>query len=134
MNAGQRARLGAYLYVAAQTDVPTISSREIADVCGLHSSQVRRDLSIIQLAGKRGVGFPSKRLAQGLALLLHDGAHGAGLVLIAGARQRIPALADLGASTGNHATGRITELITRGAFMAAEIDRMLVDELGEAAA
>ncbi len=53
------ARLPLYLRSLASlpSDRPTCSSEELAQIAGVQSAQVRKDLSLVGLRGVRGVGY-----------------------------------------------------------------------------
>lgn len=56
-------RLSAYLRYLVQLDEvgrTTVSSREISDAVGVNSAEIRRDLSLFKVVGKRGVGYNIK--------------------------------------------------------------------------
>ena len=56
------ARLPLYLRSLASlpSDRPTCSSEELAQIAGVQSAQVRKDLSLVGLRGVRGVGYGYK--------------------------------------------------------------------------
>lgn len=59
-------RLPGYLQaleVLISDDVPTVSSEELAGMCGVRSAILRRDLSHLESAGRRGVGYECAALA-----------------------------------------------------------------------
>jgi redox-sensing transcriptional repressor len=47
-----------------------VSSKDIADLLGIKSSQVRKDLSYFGEFGKRGVGYSADRLLEGVSQIL----------------------------------------------------------------
>lgn len=54
------ARLGAYAYVLLELQrngTTVVTSMEIGDTLGINPTQVRRDMSAMGFAGKRGVGY-----------------------------------------------------------------------------
>ncbi len=71
-------RLSLYLRVFSQIDVlgqATISSRELAELSGIHPAQVRKDLAHFGQFGRRGVGYPVvglKRQIRGILGLERD--------------------------------------------------------------
>ncbi len=48
----------------------TISSSEISEITGIHSDQIRKDLTYFGEFGKRGIGYPVKELITALKLIL----------------------------------------------------------------
>lgn len=88
MNAGTRARFGAYLFLAENLNEETLTSERVAELLGVNPTQVRRDLSGLgRLLGKRGRGYSSERLRDVLRRALDGDATGsAGLVAVGLAR------------------------------------------------
>lgn len=50
----------------AASTAKTITSKRISELTGINSTQIRRDLSMLQIWGKRGVGYDSATLRQEL--------------------------------------------------------------------
>ncbi len=55
-----------YLYAALHAPCDRITSAEIGQTVGINSTQVRRDLAMLRIKGRRGVGYDALELAAAL--------------------------------------------------------------------
>ena len=55
------------------SDIKTVSSRELAEITGSNESKVRKDLSYLGSYGTRGVGYETNRLIKEIGVVLGGG-------------------------------------------------------------
>lgn len=86
-----RARFGAYLFACHVLDADVVTSQQIAELVGVHSEQIRRDLSEhIGLLGRRGYGYKRLDLRQSLRDVLGGNATGAAAIVASSPTVRFP--------------------------------------------
>jgi len=58
------------LHAAAQRNIATVSSNDLANAAGVNSAKVRKDLSYLGSHGTRGIGYAVDELTREIALVL----------------------------------------------------------------